>query len=142
MLSTNTERKFIPYTRALAPPCTPAVCSEGSFEHFVLTAGGRDGRAGGPAAQSAYIARECGQPCSADHYLRTETLEADWAALLRNLSLPPAALPLHNPTAVTDDLPRAVFTQRVIDRIHALDAAMFDEFGYAKRTDVPFEIDR
>ena len=63
---------------------------------------------------------------------------SDWLNLLRNQSLPLVGLPRTNPT--TEYAPPTVFDQEVVDIIHRLDARMFDEFRYKKRTDVPFEI--
>lgn len=94
-------------------------------------------------AQSALIASKCGQPCDADHILRTERLATDWLAMLYNLSLPPIELPRTNPTGVSEhpSVPSTVFTREIVDVIHRLDANLFDEFGYQHRWDVPFELD-
>lgn len=93
-------------------------------------------------AQSAYIERECGRPCNADHHLRTERLQDDWLDLLRQLHLPLVGLPRVNPTVASEEreLPPVVFTQEAVDIIHRLDANMFAEFGYRQRTDTPFEL--
>mgnify|MGYP006144102083 FL=1 len=99
-----------------------------------------DNEGGVQMAQSRFIRRVCGRPCSADYYLHTESLLDDWLHLLSNLSLPLVGLPRVNPTAINGQVPRTIFTKEVVDIIHRLDANMFSEFGYKKRTDAPFEL--
>ena len=112
-----------------------AVCTKQSFGAFVRTMHHSH------TSQSGYIARECGTPCIADYILRTGTMERDWLGLQRNLSMAPLyALPLTNPTRTSARIPRTVFTREVVEIIHQLDVRMFGEFGYRKRTDVPFEL--
>ena len=92
--------------------------------------------------QSALIRKACGEPCTADYYLHTETLSDDWLNMLRDEDLPLVALPHANPTT-TDSwkVPdKTIFTPEVMNIIHRVDANMFEEFGYRKRLDVPFEL--
>ena len=120
-----------------------SVCTKDDFHTFMRKADypGIHGSSGGRAAQSLYIERECGSPCSADHILRTENLSLAWLDLLRGLSLPLVGLPSVNPTGRPRGRtpPPTNFTQEMCDIIHRLDAVMFTEFGYAKRT-CPFEL--
>jgi len=88
--------------------------------------------------QSSHIRRACGKPCSADYFLHTENLGAEWLNLLRDLELPLVALPYINGSPPRPG--HTVFTREVVDIIHRIDADMFSEFGYRKRADVPFEL--
>jgi hypothetical protein len=95
-------------------------------------------------AQSMEIAKACGHPCSnVDFFLHTERMQDDWLAMLTSLGIPRVGLPRANPTVSKDTPPPpAVFTQEILDVIHDVDANMFREFGYPKRTDAPFTLGR
>ena len=79
----------------------------------------------------------CGRPCQYDYLLHTETLTHDWLHLLRQLEMPLVALPHHNPTNTTsrNPPPPTIFTTEVLAIINRLEASVFDEFGYERRTD-------
>jgi len=81
----------------------------------------------------------CGWPCRYDYLLRTESLAADWAALLRSARMPLALpLPRVNEALHRRGVPPTIaFTSRVLEIVARVDAGMFDAFGYARRT-VPF----
>lgn len=112
-----------------------AVCTKQTFAAFMRTMERQH------HAQSDNIKRECGVPCLADYYLHTETLEDDFLSLQRNLSMTPiVGLPITNPTSTHVSIPRTIFTREVVNIIHQLDARMFTEFRYRKRTDIPFEL--
>ena len=95
-------------------------------------------------AQSSNIRRACGRPCTADHYLHTESLEEEWLRLMVKMDLPLVALPHTNPTLVHSQRrkpDRTNFTREIVEIIYTIDSAMFDEFGYPRRAaDVPFEL--
>ena len=94
-------------------------------------------------AQSMEIAKACGHPCSnVDFFLHTERMQDDWLAMLTSLGIPRVGLPRANPTVSKDTPPPTVFTQEILDIIHDVDANMFREFGYPKRTDAPFTLGR
>ena len=147
---------------AYAWACSYArVCTKDNFVGFM-----RRAKSNGEVAQSTYIKRMCGQPCNADYYLHTERLQDDWLSLLTRLGLPLVGLPENgsNPTKSaalswmdylhtnpinairttllggSGEVPPTFFTQEVVDIIHSLDAPMFSEFRYPKRTDTPFEL--
>ena len=55
----------------------------------------------GHATQSDSLRRACGEPCTYDHVLRTESLRDDWIALLLKTGQPDVyQLPKSNPTQV------------------------------------------
>jgi len=95
-------------------------------------------------SQSQSIRRACGRPCAHDFLLHTESLQNDWVRLLAALDMPLVGLPRINPTASHDrtarTAPPTVFTREVVDIIDNLEESLFTEFGYARRTDVPFTI--
>ena len=75
------------------------------------------------------------------------TRAAQWLGLLGNLSLPLVGLPAVN-QADTDkgygpnlDFLHTKFDEEVVEIIHRLDARMFSQFGYKKRTEIPFDIE-
>ena len=116
-----------------------AVCTNEDFLGFMRGVGMGMWANGGKVAQSSYIQRECGSPCNADHYLRTESLSTDWLALLHKLRLPLIQLPHSNPTKERPKIPPTIFTQEICDIIHTVDEPMFTEFKYPKR-ECPFEL--
>ena len=85
------------------------------------------------------LAAACGWPCRYDYLLRTESLAADWAALLRGARMPLAPpLPRVNEALHKRGVPPTIaFTPRVLEIVASVDAGMFDAFGYARRT-APF----
>jgi hypothetical protein len=99
-----------------------------------------------PRSQSMEIEKSCGRPCShVDFFLHTEHMQDDWLAMITsfgNLGVPRVGLPKVNPslTADTPPPPETVFTQEILDIIHEVDANMFREFKYSKRTDAPFTL--
>ena len=104
------------------------------MEHYVRTRG---------YAQSAVIARACGSPCRYDHLLHTETLTADWEALIRATRLPlPRTLPRVNPAVFVRGVPPSiVFSRRVLQIVDDVDDLMFTTFKYARRG-LPFNATR
>lgn len=92
--------------------------------------------------QSEILRRACGTPCDYDRILFTENLTAGWTALQLDTGLLPAyALPRTNPSqpGALGTPPRTIFTRVVTDILERVEARMFSEFGYAKRTP-PFEL--
>ena len=87
-------------------------------------------------AQSELLRRSCGRPCAAEVVLRFETLAADFGALLGRYGYPPVELPrfevAEQPGATP--APSAELTRAVLALVEQLDAAIFDEFGYARRS--------
>ena len=84
------------------------------------------------------LAAACGSPCRHDYLLRTESLAADRAALVRDSGLPVApTLPVFN-VATRKGVPSVIaFTSRVLEIVDRADGRLFDTFGYSRRT-VPF----
>ncbi len=107
------------------------------FGPFILGAW----KVGGHATQSESIRRACGKPCVYDYALRTETLAADWGRLMNATANPLWRLPRSNPTkdGPMGKAPRTIFTKEITDVIEAVEAPLFEQFGYKKRTP-PFEI--
>ena len=109
-----------------------------AFDQFILNAW----KPGGHATQADSLRRACGTPCVYDHVLRTETLHEDWAALLLKTGQPALyQLPRSNPTKAgpLGPPPVAKFTKEVTDTIERVEAVLFSDFGYKKRTP-PFEM--
>ena len=72
------------------------------------------------------------------YLLRTESLAADWAALLRGADAARAAAAAGQQALHRRGVPPTIaFTPRVLEIVAAVDAGVFDAFGYARRT-VPF----
>ena len=131
-----------------APPCWLCTHSRGhrqrarlasqAFDQFILNAW----KPGGHATQSDSLRRACGEPCTYDHVLRTESLRDDWIALLLKTGQPDVyQLPKSNPTQVgpLGPPPVAHFTKEVTATIERVEAVLFTTFGYKKRTP-PFEM--
>ena len=94
-------------------------------------------------AQSARIRKQCGDVCKPDYVLHTETLKDDWLRMLQAEHLPLYELPHVNqgqssPEGIGSAFPAfdqtVAFTPDVLDIIHRVDAAMFSDWGYARRT--------
>ena len=87
-------------------------------------------------AQSELLRRSCGSPCAAEVVLRFETLAADFGALLRRYGYPAVALPRFDvpeqPGATP--APPAELTPAAVALIEQIDAAVFEDFGYARRS--------
>lgn len=92
--------------------------------------------------QSARVKRACGDPCTYDALLRTETLNQDWTKLLEALHLPPIKLPRFNAVGaqpasdVAAEQPGETvdtLTREQLDAINRIDSWIFTEFEYPKR---------
>ena len=87
-------------------------------------------------AQSELLRRSCGSPCAAEMVLRFETLAADFGALLGRYGYPAVALPRFDvpeqPGATP--APSAELTPAALVLVEQLDAAVFDDFGYLRRS--------
>ena len=88
-------------------------------------------------------------------FTRTESLDADWQALLARLKLPPTPLPLFNEAGndaavrnvsqprpgswgwFGNNLTSVHFTPDLVARVERLEAPMFVEFGYSMFTGSP-----
>jgi hypothetical protein len=112
---------FAGFVRAADAHATPGPHGSRVYEHSLST--------------SLFLS--CGRPCRYDYLLHTETLASDWLHLLRRLEMPLVALPHHNPTntASSNPPPPTVFTAEVLQIINTLEANVFEEFGYERRSD-------
>lgn len=87
------------------------------------------------AAQTHHVVRICGNPCQYHFLLRTETLDADWLALLGQLRLPLKPLPHVN---VVDGSARrthqlaAHYTPELARIVQEMELLLFDHFGYSR----------
>jgi hypothetical protein len=86
------------------------------------------------ATQSHHIERSCGSPCNYEFLLRTETLGADWLALLGTLQLPLRPLSHVNVANAASDSEtrRAGYTPELAQIVLNLEAQLFDEYGYSR----------
>ena len=86
-----------------------------------------------PWEPQSFIHREqCGQPCKYDFMLHTETMQEDWIKLMDKMGEPRTLLPHDvNPSGKGQTFE---FTPEVLEIIHRIDANMFEEFGFKKRT--------
>jgi hypothetical protein len=86
------------------------------------------------AAQAHHITRICGQPCLYHFLLRTETLDADWLALLGQLHLPLRPLPHINVAGSAGDLhARAkAYTPELAQTVQEMEPELFDHYGYSR----------
>lgn len=117
-----------------------------SFENFMEYVGSpafvHDGGTTGHGGWTltSRIRHACGQPCKFDFLLHTETLTRDWERMLRHFNLPHVALQHDNDSGASDGslwgaAPRAVYTAKTRRVVNALEAEIFDEFGYKMRTE-------
>mmetsp|Transcript_21866 Transcript_21866/g.68696 ORF Transcript_21866/g.68696 Transcript_21866/m.68696 type:complete len:564 (-) Transcript_21866:136-1827(-) len=90
---------------------------------------------GAHMAQTAHIHRICGAPCLYHFLVHTETLDADWLALLGQLRLPLKPLPHVN---VVDGSARrthqlaAHYTPELARIVQEMELLLFDHFGYSR----------
>jgi hypothetical protein len=87
------------------------------------------------ASQTHHIERICGTPCDFTFLLRTESLDADWLALLGQLHLPLRPLTHVNVAAPTDDaaeVRKKVYTTELAAIVRRIEPDMFDKYGYAR----------
>lgn len=93
---------------------------------------------GGSFTQSYRIHHACGTPCKFDHVIHTETLLADWVALLLKFQLPMVGLPKINEANAGESPrgapPKSSYTLRNLQLVNSHDSAMFSEFGYKMQT--------
>lgn len=92
------------------------------------------GRARSPWEPQSFIMEEqCGKPCKYDYLLHTETMQEDWIKLMDKMGEPRTLLPHDvNPSKGAPEL--VEFDDAALDIIHRIDANMFEEWGYKKRT--------
>jgi hypothetical protein len=86
-------------------------------------------------AQSSHIRRICGTPCLYHFLLRTETLDADWLAVLGQLQLPLEALKHVNVVGgpAHDAAPLAShYSPELAAIVQEMEPMLFDHFGYSR----------
>ena len=91
-----------------------------------------------PLSQSAHIRRMCGLPCRPDYVLRTETLNADFLALLGTANFPLRSLPHINTARKGDGIEERMqeYTTDLADIVQQLEPILFSDdafgFGYSR----------
>lgn len=82
-------------------------------------------------SQSEHILRLCGKPCTYSHVLRFESLQADWIALLAQLSFPIRLLPPQTTKALHSHIQlQEHYTPELDQLVRAVEAFVFAHFRY------------
>ena len=107
-----------------------------SFLEWVEAKG--ENAVGDGISQSARVHHACGgdATCRYDVLLRTDNLSAGWSALIERYALPRVALPRLNAAEARPGKrePEVTLTEEAMASIERLDAAIFREFGYTRRS--------
>ena len=83
--------------------------------------------------QSFIMEEQCGKPCKYDYLLHTETMQEDWIKLMDKMGEPRTLLPHDvNPTGAKQVIE---FSSEALEIIHRLDANMFVEWGFKRRSE-------
>ena len=87
-------------------------------------------------SQSERVATACGRPCEYDVALHTETLQADWNALMARLGAPLNAMPRINsgriPEGAWGPPPPIRWTSELRRLVYQIDREVFETFGYVQ----------
>ena len=87
-------------------------------------------------SQSERVATACGRPCEYDVALHTETLQADWNALMTRLGAPLNAMPRINsgriPEGAWGPPPPIRWTSELRRLVYQIDREVFETFGYVQ----------
>jgi hypothetical protein len=110
---------------------THALASLSTFLSYMQ----HDPAAKAAASQTQNIKRICGSPCSYQFLLRTETLDADWLALLGTLHLPLRPLTHVNVANAAEDavaVRKAMYTPEMVQMVLQMEQPLFTEYGYPR----------
>jgi len=126
--------RYARFNRAAAAPSP----GDMNFEQYIAWMAGEEQKPwwrrtpirGSPAwSQSVRVRRACGEPCTPDFVLHTESLADDWAALLDTLQVPRYPLPHTNAVkAPYNGLYNTPFSRHTLDRINKMEAWFFRQF--------------